>query len=72
MSDEADMAQKPERLFQAEALGNVGTVGHPGFTSFFKCAECDEEIPERRRQAVPGCRLCAVCQEEQDRNSHLS
>ncbi len=30
------------------------------------CAECGEEIPARRRQAIPGVRLCVACQEEQD------
>ncbi|WP_222564299.1 DksA/TraR family C4-type zinc finger protein [Novilysobacter antarcticus] len=30
------------------------------------CEECDEPIPEARRQAVPGVRLCVVCQQAQD------
>ncbi len=30
------------------------------------CTECGEPIPERRRQAVPGARLCVPCQSEQD------
>lgn len=28
------------------------------------CVECDEAIPQARREAVPGCRTCASCQEE--------
>jgi phage/conjugal plasmid C-4 type zinc finger TraR family protein len=32
-----------------------------------KCEECGSKIPEARRQAVPGVRLCISCQEEQDR-----
>lgn len=28
------------------------------------CIECDEAIPQARREAVPGCRTCASCQEE--------
>jgi len=28
------------------------------------CSECDEAIPQARRDAVPGCRTCASCQEE--------
>jgi len=28
------------------------------------CTECDEQIPEPRRAAVPGCQTCASCQEE--------
>lgn len=31
------------------------------------CEECAAEIPEARRQALPGARLCVACQEEQDR-----
>ena len=30
------------------------------------CAECGEDIPEARRKAVPGVRLCVECQSEQD------
>jgi phage/conjugal plasmid C-4 type zinc finger TraR family protein len=31
------------------------------------CAECGEAIPEARRLAVPGVRLCVACQETADR-----
>ena len=30
------------------------------------CEECDVEIPEARRKAVPGVRLCVECQEAHD------
>ncbi|MBB3712893.1 phage/conjugal plasmid C-4 type zinc finger TraR family protein [Limimaricola variabilis] len=30
------------------------------------CAECDEEIPERRREAIPGVKLCIECQQGRD------
>ena len=32
-----------------------------------RCEECDAPIPEARRKAVPGVRLCIGCQEAQDR-----
>lgn len=35
----------------------------PGLTH---CEECDAPIPEARREAVPGVRLCVACQEEKD------
>ena len=35
--------------------------------SLTHCAECGAEIPEGRRQAAPGVRLCVSCQETQDR-----
>ena len=28
------------------------------------CEECDSLIPEARRKAIPGVRLCVKCQEE--------
>ncbi|MCK7594884.1 DksA/TraR family C4-type zinc finger protein [Pseudomarimonas salicorniae] len=31
------------------------------------CEECDAEIPEARRRALPGVRLCVACQEAADR-----
>ena len=30
------------------------------------CEDCDEPIPEARRRAVPGVRLCVGCQAERD------
>ena len=31
------------------------------------CEECEAPIPEARRKAMPGVRLCVPCQEAQDR-----
>jgi phage/conjugal plasmid C-4 type zinc finger TraR family protein len=31
-----------------------------------RCEECDAAIPEARRKAVPGVRLCVDCQEARD------
>ena len=31
-----------------------------------RCEECDVPIPEARRKAVPGVRLCVDCQQAQD------
>jgi len=30
------------------------------------CADCDEPIPESRRKAVPGVKLCIECQQDRD------
>ena len=35
--------------------------------SLTHCEECDAEIPDARRYAVPGVRLCVKCQEAADR-----
>jgi len=31
-----------------------------------RCEECDAPIPEARRRAIPGVRLCVACQEALD------
>lgn len=39
----------------------------PRGPSLSHCEECDAPIPEARRQAIPGVRLCVACQAEQDK-----
>lgn len=34
--------------------------------SWTECAECEEPIPEARRRAIPGVKLCIDCQAERD------
>ena len=34
--------------------------------SLTHCAECDEPIPEARRAALPGVKLCIDCMQERD------
>lgn len=34
----------------------------PKGESLSQCEECDAEIPQARREAVPGIRLCVNCQ----------
>lgn len=34
--------------------------------SLTHCAECDEPIPEARRLAIPGVKLCIDCQQDRD------
>lgn len=36
------------------------------------CQNCDEPIPEGRRQAVPGVQLCIACQTLEDQQSSHS
>jgi phage/conjugal plasmid C-4 type zinc finger TraR family protein len=38
----------------------------PSGASLSHCEECGKEIPEGRRQAMPGVRLCVACQSEED------
>jgi len=39
----------------------------PAGESLTQCAECGNDIPEARRVALPGVRLCIPCQELADR-----
>ena len=39
----------------------------PRGRSLEHCEECETKIPEARRKAVPGVRLCVSCQEIRDR-----
>ncbi len=38
----------------------------PQGESLTHCAECEEEIPQARREAIPGVKICVDCQEERD------
>jgi phage/conjugal plasmid C-4 type zinc finger TraR family protein len=43
--------------------------GLPRGESLTHCEECGDAIPQARRQALPGVRLCVGCQAERDRES---
>lgn len=36
------------------------------------CDECGDPIPERRREAIPGVRLCVGCQAEADEEANTA
>ncbi|MGR2739156.1 DksA/TraR family C4-type zinc finger protein [Billgrantia sp. Q4P2] len=39
----------------------------PRGESLTHCEECEEPIPQARREAMPGVRLCIACQNERDK-----
>ena len=39
----------------------------PQGASLKHCEECEKPIPEARRKAVPGVRLCVACQTDKDK-----
>lgn len=41
-------------------------AGLPSGESAELCEECGEDIPERRRLALPGTRTCVACQSARD------
>ena len=50
----------------SDELQRMQARKQPRGESLTHCAECEEEIPEARRQAVPGVKLCIDCQSERD------
>jgi len=43
-----------------------------GAVSATHCEECDDELPEARRKANPGCTMCVECQlEKEKRRKHV-
>jgi phage/conjugal plasmid C-4 type zinc finger TraR family protein len=41
----------------------------PQGPSLSHCTDCGAEIPQARRDAVPGVKLCLACQDAQDREA---
>lgn len=50
----------------AEELDRMKARRGPTGESRTHCAECDEPIPEPRRAAIPGVKLCIDCASERD------
>jgi len=50
----------------AEELERLRTRSGPEGESAHECVDCGEPIPEARRTAVAGVKLCIDCQEERD------
>jgi len=65
-----DRVQGVNEDFQEFALGLNRRTREPANYTGTECLDCEEEIPEDRRKAVPGCRRCISCQEEHELLSH--
>jgi phage/conjugal plasmid C-4 type zinc finger TraR family protein len=50
----------------SDELRRLRARSQPVGESLTHCAECDEPIPEARRQALPGVKLCVDCVAERD------
>jgi phage/conjugal plasmid C-4 type zinc finger TraR family protein len=50
----------------ADELARLKARRSPEGESLAHCAECEEPIPEARRIAVAGVKLCLDCQQEKD------
>jgi len=60
MADEIDIAQ--DRIDADIAFRIASRTVYTGISAF-ECEECSEEIPEGRRNAVKGVKLCVGCAE---------
>lgn len=49
-----------------DELARMKAAKTPVGDSLRFCAECEEEIPEARREALPGVKLCIECVQERD------
>lgn len=52
-----------------DELARLKARKQPIGESLTHCAECEEPIPEARRNALPGVKLCIDCQGERDMKS---
>ena len=50
----------------ADELKRMQARRAPEGASLASCAECGEPIPEARRSAIPGVKLCIDCQNDRD------
>ena len=50
----------------AEELERLKRRRQPVGESLTHCADCEEEIPQARRDALPGVKLCRDCASERD------
>ncbi|MBE8577456.1 TraR/DksA C4-type zinc finger protein [Vibrio sp. OPT18] len=69
MSDVIDHASGLETQFTEVALANqlARAKRIEKWESAQECGECGDPIPEERRQKVPGCQYCTLCQSNIER-----
>ncbi len=49
-----------------DEMSRIKARKQPVGQSLTHCAKCDEPIPEKRRLAIPGVKLCLDCQQDSD------
>ncbi|MBP2849405.1 DksA/TraR family C4-type zinc finger protein [Dickeya oryzae] len=54
-----------------DAIAHARSLLHQGDSAHY-CEECSDAIPQARRQALPGVRLCVQCQEKRDKKHALN
>lgn len=62
--DAADFVTREEqRLQQRFEAQRKAKAAKPTQQSATDCAECGAEIPQKRRELIPGVQRCTLCQE---------
>jgi phage/conjugal plasmid C-4 type zinc finger TraR family protein len=51
-----------------DELSRLKAQRRPVGESLTHCAECEEPIPQARREALPGVKLCIECVQERDKS----
>ncbi|MFH2476666.1 TraR/DksA family transcriptional regulator [Citrobacter freundii] len=64
MTEIIDQASALEEMMREQAI-QAHRINRDA-VSATHCVECDEELPEARRKAYPGCTMCVECQGEQE------
>ncbi len=62
MSEIIDQASALEEMMREHAI-QTHRINRDA-VSATHCSECDDELPEARRKAYPGCTMCVDCQGE--------
>lgn len=65
-----DRTQGMNQDFQDFALELNHRRREPANYTGADCIDCEKEIPEERRKALPGCRRCVKCQEQHELLAH--
>lgn len=50
----------------SDELARLKVRRQPVGDSLTNCADCEEPIPEARREAIPGVKLCIDCAQDRD------
>lgn len=64
MADIIDSASELEN-WQRDAALSMRRINRNA-VSATHCVDCEEELPEARRKAYPGCTMCVSCQGEME------
>lgn len=67
MTDIYDRAQELEQRQREAALARQAAAGRALGPSLEQCDDCGDDIPQRRREAMPGCTRCICCQSDFER-----